>query len=831
MRLWISQLQFSSSHFLIHARVIALGVVLLGGSSASGGQARITVDTGGSEVAVPPTLHGIFFEDINYGADGGLYGELVQNRSFEHREPLYAWTQISRGGAQGRLTIESDMPLNANNRNFLRIHVTQSGEVGFGAVNGGFDGIPLREGERYLLSVFARRRAGEATPLRVSLETGDGQVVGLATFTNLTRSWEKYEAVFTSKASSANGRLVLLLTSPGAADIDMVSLFPEKTFKGRRNGLRTDLGQALADMKPGFLRFPGGCIVEGKDYANAYRWKDTIGDVSERKENWNLWQDGHSPEYSQTYGLGFFEYFQFCEDIGAEPVPVLNCGMTCQARQGRPVPLDELSPWVQDALDLVEFANGSTSTEWGRRRADLGHQEPFHLKYLAIGNEQWLQGYFDRYDIFYRALKEKDPELKLISSAGPFPNDRLWHFAWDKFHSGTPADVVDEHYYVPPRWFFENVERYGSYDRKGPKIFVGEFAGHDANRHNNLRSALSEAAYMTGLLRNAAVVEMASYAPLFGKINHAQWRPDLIWFDNSRVLLTPNYYAQMLFSRNRPQAVLPTRVEAPTNVADTHGMVGVGTWKTRAEFKDVRVVSATGATLFQSDFGKGRHEWQTVGGDWQTIDGALRQSDGGENIRAVTGNASWHDYTLSLRARKLSGEEGFLVLFSTPNVGSPVWWNLGGWSNTEHGFQGGGLPEERVKGSIEAGRWYDIRVELRGSTVKGYLDGVLVQSAEIKPVATLYAVAGRESSEGHFVLNVVNPFDDPLDTTVSFTGLKHLTTSGETSVLTSGSADDENSFESPDKVFPRTVTINITGPEFRHTFPANSLTILHLKSD
>jgi alpha-L-arabinofuranosidase len=792
--------------------------------------ASITVQADAPGTAVASTLHGLFFEDINYAADGGLYAELIQNRSFEHREPLYGWSPVARGGAQGHLTVESEAPLNANNRNFLRIHVATPGEEGFGAMNRGYDGIALGAGERYRFSVYARRRAGEIAGIRVLLEDDAGQELAATNFASVPSSWRQYEALFIAPRATVNARLSLLATTSGAVDVDMVSLFPEKTFKGRRNGLRADLAQALADLKPGFLRFPGGCIVEGKDYANAYRWKETIGDIAERKQNWNVWQDRQSPQYSQTYGLGFFEYFQLCEDLGAEPVPVLNCGMTCQARQGRPVPLDEIGPWVQDALDLIEFANGPASSEWGGRRAALGHPDPFGLTVLAVGNEQWQQGYFDRYDVFYRAIKAKHPEIRLISSAGPLPNDALWQFAWNKFRSGTPADVVDEHYYVAPRWLLENIDRYDTYDRKGPKIFVGEFAAHEASRRNSLRSALAEAAYMTGLLRNADVVEMASYAPLFARIGHAQWRPDLIWFDNARVLLTPNYYAQALFAQNRPDWVFPCQVEAPIDTPCPKGQIGVGTWKTRAEFKDIHVTAPDGKVLFESDFSKELGPWTTAGGQWAPAEGALRQDADQENARALAGDPIWTDYDLTLRARKLSGEEGFLVLFHATGLDSTVWWNLGGWGNTAHAFQGGGLNEDRVQGSIDTGRWYDIRIELRGGTVKAYLDSRLIQQGELKPVSTLYAAAGKSRRSKEVILEVVNVSDLPRETSVSLNGVNRVASPATLSVLT-GNPEDENTIGAPPKVAPRISSIGISGPRFQHTFPANSISVLRLKAE
>ena len=811
-----------------------LGLLMTGLTVVAAEPRSIVVGADQPGIPVASTMHGLFFEDINYGADGGLYAELVQNRSFEHREPLYSWTEAFRDGAEGRVVVEDESPLNANNTHFLRIFVNKPGTNGCGVMNSGFDGIALHKGDRYLFSIYARQRAGRNNALRIVLEHDAGQSIVSTEISGLGTSWKKFETTLTSSATVTNARLELLATAEGVVDVDMVSLFPEKTFKGRPNGLRADLAQTLADMKPGFLRFPGGCIVEGRDFNNMYRWKDTIGDVAERKQNWNVWQDRRSPQYSQTYGLGFFEYFQFAEDIGAEPLPVINCGMCCQARQGRFVPLAELDPFVQDALDLIEFANGPATSDWGAKRVAMGHPAPFNLKYLAVGNEQWQQDYFDRYIVFYRAIKAKYPEIQIISSAGPFASDAHWRFAWEKFRSGTPADVVDEHYYVPPHWLLENVDRYESFKRNGPKIFVGEFAAHDGGaRRSTLRAALAEAAYMTGLWKNADVVIMASYAPLFGKFGHDQWHPNLIWFDNTRVMLTPSYYAQALFAQNRPDIALPVKVEAPVEELQPHGMIGVGTWNTQAEYKDVRVTAPDGRVLYESDFSKGTEGWRTTGGDWSVADGALQQKGGGENIRAVTGDPSWTDYTLTLKARKLGGEEGFLVLFHTRDADNPVWWNIGGWRNTEHALQGEGVVEERVRGSIELNRWYDIRIELKGSSVKAFLDDKLIHEAQCKPAASLFAGAGFKGAGAakELVLSVVNVSSEPCETTVQLQGVSRVTKAAHLTVLTSTDPSDVNSLDAPNTVKPVTQDVQISGPSFNRVFPANSLSVLRIKTE
>jgi alpha-L-arabinofuranosidase len=523
---------------------------------------KITVALDDPGHAVSPMLHGIFFEDINYAADGGLYAELVQNRSFEHAESLYAWSTVNRGGA-GEVAIETDAPLNAKNPHYARLAVRDAGKA-FGLANDGFGGIAVTAGENYLVSLRARG----TTPLRVAIEDETGRPLGECRFDGLTAEWEKFDGTIRASGPATHARLVVLATAAGRVDLDMVSLFPEHTFKQRRNGVRADLAQMLVDLKPAFMRFPGGCIVEGMDLPNRYQWKDTIGDIAERPQNWNRWQDAirgqTAPQYYQTYGLGFFEFFQLCEDLGCEPVPILNCGMACQYQSKQLVPLAQLDPFVQDALDLVEFANGPVTSPWGSKRAAMGHPEPFGLKLLGIGNEQWGEDYFARYQIFAAALRRTHPEIQLVSGAGPGVDDGSWKLAWDKFRGGTPADVVDEHYYRPPQWFLENATRYDAQPRTGPRVFAGEFAAHDGRgRRPTLRAAISEAAFMTGLVRNSDLVAMSSYAPLFAKAGAFQWQPDLIWFDNTHAYGTASYFVQALFSRNRPDVAVPVTIDGP----------------------------------------------------------------------------------------------------------------------------------------------------------------------------------------------------------------------------------------------------------------------------
>ena len=565
---------------------LAASLLVLGSNLQAAEPLTITIRADQPGVSINPAMWGVFFEDINLGADGGLYAEMVKNRSFEFPDPMMGWSRLAMGNSRGTLEISTQSPFDEQNPHYLKL--SSDGTGLFGVSNEGFRGMGVRQGETYEFS--ARIRAG--TPesalsktqpgptLSFALVGADGKTLATASLRGFSTTWKKYSTKLTATATDPKAHLNLFLDGRGALDLDMVSVFPRHTWKNRPGGLRADLVQKLADLRPGFVRFPGGCIVEGHYLTNRYQWKTTIGAPEKRKLIINRWNDEfkHRPalDYYQSFGLGFFEFFQLCEDIGAEPLPILNCGMACQFNSGELVPLDKLEPYIQDALDLVEFANGSASSPWGSRRAAMGHPAPFNLRLLGVGNEQWGPQYFERYPRFPAALKARYPDIQLVSSAGPSPADDRFKFAWEKLR-GLNADIVDEHCYAPPAWFLENATRYDNYDRTGPKVFMGEYAAQSVatvspDNRNNLECALAEAAYMTGLERNADVVRMASYAPLFAHVDGWQWTPDLIWCDNLRVYGTPNYYVQQLFSRNRGESVLPTRItglESSAGVAAT----------------------------------------------------------------------------------------------------------------------------------------------------------------------------------------------------------------------------------------------------------------------
>lgn len=563
----------------------------------------IAVDT--REPGAVPMRLGVFFEDINYGADGGLYPERVKNRSFEFPEPLMGWTQVPASGAGGEVVVLSEDPLGPTNTRYVRFNSLPGGGRS-GLVNEGFFGMGVRQGQEFRFSLQARAPRGASAVLRVELVSPAERVLGRETVAVSGGDWTRYAATLQAYATEPKARLRLLHTDGPALDVDMVSLFPTDTWKQRPNGLRSDLVEWLAELKPAFVRFPGGCIVEGRYLSTRYQWKRTIGPVEQRDLLINRWNDEFkhrpAPDYFQSFGLGFFEYFQLCEDLGAEPLPILNCGMACQFNSNELVPLDQLDPYIQDALDLIEFANGPADSPWGSRRARMGHPKPFGMRLLGVGNEQWGPQYLERYMAFARVLKAEHPEIQLIASAGPRPDDELFHYLWPRLRE-LRADIVDEHCYAKPEWFFNNAGRYDGYDPSGPKVFMGEYAAQSDKtvsvlNRNDWNCALAEAAYLTGLERNSAVVTMSSYAPLFGHEEGWQWRPNLIWFDNLNSYGTPSYYVQQLFSRHRGDAVLPVWTHGQDIPSfQQPGLYATATLDTPADEVIVKVVNSAAEPL------------------------------------------------------------------------------------------------------------------------------------------------------------------------------------------------------------------------------------------
>ncbi|MDH6432942.1 alpha-L-arabinofuranosidase [Streptomyces sp. SAI-144] len=788
----------------------------------------ITVAPAARGPKIDDTMYGVFFEDINRAADGGLYAELVQNRSFEYSTadnssytPLTSWTVSGAGQV-----VNDDGRLGERNRNYLSLG------AGSSVTNAGYNtGIHVDEGKKYDFSVWARADAG--TVLTVSLQDADGTLATARKVTVTKDGWAQYRATFTATGTSSDGRLTV--ASSAAAALDMVSLFPRDTYRGEPNGLREDLAEKIAALQPGFVRFPGGCLVNTgsmEDYSAAsgwqrqrsYQWKDTIGPVEQRATNANVWG------YNQSYGLGYYEYFRLSEDIGAMPLPVVPALVTGCGQNKAVVDEALLKRHIQDTLDLIEFANGPASSTWGKVRAKMGHPKPFHLTHIEVGNEENLPNeFFARFKEFRAAIQAKHPDIQVISNSGPDDSGTTFDTAW-QLNKDAKVDMVDEHYYNSPQWFLQNNDRYDSYDRNGPKVFLGEYA----SQGNTFKNGLTEAAFMTGLERNADVVKLASYAPLFANEDYVQWRPDLIWFNNHASWNSANYEVQKLFMTNVGDRVVPsTATGTPSLLAPITGAVGLSTWATTAAYDDVRVTGADGNTLLTDDFSGDASRWtHTGGGSWSVQDGQYVQTDvNAENTMVSAGDPSWHDYDLKVKATKKAGKEGFLVAFGVKDTGNYYWWNIGGWNNTqsavEQAVDGGKSTLISKAGSVETGRTYDIDVKVRGRQVTLYLDGQEWGSfTDDKPAEPFRQVVTKDQKTGDLIVKVVNAQNTAARTAIDLGGAK---VASKARVTTLAAGPDAVNSETATAVAPVKSTFDGVAGKFSYTFPANSITFLRIR--
>jgi alpha-L-arabinofuranosidase len=785
----------------------------------------ITVDPKTKGAKIDDTMYGVFFEDINRAADGGLYSELVQNRSFEYSTADHAsYTPLTSWATTGTAkTVNDDGRLHERNRTYLTL------DGGSSVTNSGYNtGISVEKGKVYNFSLWAR--ADQASALTVTLADADGALAEARKVT-ARGGWAKYTAKFTATRTSTTGRLTVAAAGPVA--LDMISLLPRDTYKG--HGLRRDLAEKIAALDPSFVRFPGGCLVntgsmEGYDEASgwqrkrSYQWKDTIGPVEQRATNANFWG------YNQSYGLGYYEYFQFSEDIGAMPLPVVPALVT-GCGQNKATDDDALlKRHIQDTLDLIEFANGPVTSEWGKKRAKMGHPKPFNLTHLGVGNEENLPNeFFERFKQFRAAIEAKYPDITVISNSGPDDSGSTFDTAWKLNREGN-VDMVDEHYYNSPQWFLQNNDRYDSYDRNGPKVFLGEYA----SQGNAFKNALSEAAFMTGLERNADIVKLASYAPLLANEDYVQWRPDMIWFNNHASWNSASYEVQKLFMRNVGDRVVPSKATGTPSVSGPiSGAVGLSTWATSAAYDDVKVTAADGSALLTDDFSGDASKWtHTGGGSWSVQDGQYVQTDeAAENTMVSAGDPAWHDYDLQVKATKKSGKEGFLVAFGVKDTGNYYWWNLGGWNNTqsavEQASDGGKSTLISKAGTIETGRAYDIDIKVRGRQVTLYLDGKEWGSfTDDKPAEPFRQVVTRDAKTGDVIVKVVNAQAADARTAIDLGGLK---TSKKAAVTTLKAAPDAVNSETETPVAPVRSTFEGVTSKFTYTFPANSVTFLRIK--
>lgn len=811
-------------------------------TAAAGAQAQVTinVDANDKGAKVSPTLYGIFFEEINHGGEGGLYAELLRNRSFEdkmprHRRPQAAdaparrnaipgWSAV--GGAQISLT--QDGLLNSAQGNALHVK-TAKGQTA-GIQNEGFWGINAVQGRTYQLSFWLRAAKSFKGTLTARLTDSTGQVSYAETKIPATvgKKWTKLTASFTSQYNDPAARFQLLVSQAAELDFDVVSLFPP-TYKNRPNGCRPELASMLADLRPRFMRFPGGCYVEGQQSPdNAFRWERTIGPIEERPGHQNVnWG------YRVTDGFGFHEMLQLSEDLGAEPLFVVNVGIW----HGGFTPVDSLQPWIDECLNAIEYANGPVNSKYGALRAKNGHPQPFNLKYLEIGNEnnqpdpsQQSDRYYDRYKLFQDAILAKYPDMHCIG------NVVAWGDDYPKWESDVPCELLDEHYYRTPQWFAGKFHHYDSYERGKHQIYVGEYAvTQNFGVNGNLTAGLGEAVFMMGMENNSDVVAMASYAPIFVNENHQGWRPDMIRFNASQACGTPSYYVQKLMAENVGTQMLNVRQQNPYDSIRAREatkarpmQVGLGSWISEASFRDMQVTATQ-----VGDNGLG-NELQPMRGDWEQQNGELvKQKSHRDNCVAIYGKTFTADkYTYTLKTRKDGGEEGMLVVFNYEDEDNYCWLNLGGWGNTQHAIEqtidGGRQPIAAREGSVETGRWYEVRVEVDGDSVACFLDGELLLATRLpEPPQNIFSNAAIDDETGETIVKIVNMGGESTTAQLRLNGLGH--SQARVIRLTSASGKDENSLAAPTHVYPTEQRLSPTADGVELTVPAHSLNIVRVK--
>lgn len=810
--------------------------------------ATLDIDGDGAGAEINPDMFGIFFEDINYAADGGIYAELVRNRSFEFNHVdnasftgMTAWSVADRSGGGTTATVVDDAGrLNPMNRNYLRLDAAAAGD---GVRNTGFnDGIVVEAGESYDAYVWARSTIAQTLTLRVEDAAGAAIHATGEVAVDGSDTWKRYDVALTATGTTNAGRVAVLAGAASTIRLDMVSVMPHDTWVGPVNGrsvLRKDLAERVAAMDPGFVRFPGGCVTnvgtfrsyEESGYTDrqrTYQWKETIGPVEERPTNKNFWG------YNQTYGIGYLEYFELAEDLGAEPLPVLSvgangCGSTIPEMKDQA----QIDRWVQDTLDLIEFANGGTDTEWGAIRAELGHPEPFGLEMIGLGNEENTTTFEANFPQFKEAVEAAYPDIAIISNSGPDDAGTRFDTLWD-FNRQQDVDMVDEHYYNDPDWFLDNHHRYDDYDRDGPKVFLGEYA----SRGNTFNNALVEAAYMTGLQRNADIVRLASYAPLLANEDHVQWSPDAIWFDNDESWESADWQVQKMFGNNVGDQVVPSTFDGAVNAPqDVRGGVFLSTWNTSAAYDNVVVTdNETGETLFDDDF-TDASRWSPQAGSWAVAGGRYVQSSttttDARSIATGAYDQDWSNYTLELDATKLSGAEGFLVGFAATGTNEFYWWNLGGWTNTRSVLQraNGGSANEVVAlegDSVATGTTYHLKVVVDGTTIRLYRDGELQLTYDQTDASEqLFQVVTRDEATGDLVAKVVNTSTKVVRARVRVSDVG-IEPEGTVTTLTSPSRSASNTKADPTLIWPRERPVRGLSEDFEYEFPASSVTFLRM---
>lgn len=802
---------------------------LLASSLAANAQVKINVDAANPGIKVSPNLYGIFFEDINHAADGGLYAELISNRSFEDSDnAIPTWRTSASNGASITSQLVSKALLNNAQGKALQITVKADKAATASLINEGFWGINAVQGRTYKLSLFAK--GNYKGGLKARLISADGKTVYAETTVDaaIGKKWNKYTAELTANANDLKAQFELVFDGKGTVTLDVVSLFPP-TFMNRPNGLRPDLAQLLYNIRPKFVRFPGGCYVEGQESPeNAFHWEKTIGPIEQRPGHKNVnWR------YRTSDGMGFDEYLQLAEDLNAKPLYVVNVGLW----HGGMTPVDSIQPWIDECMNALEYANGPVTSKYGALRAKNGHPEPYNIEYLEIGNENnqpdpALQSdhYYERFKKFKDAVLAKYPNMHLIGNVVAWGDDNP---TWDSKES---VELLDEHYYRNPAWFAENFNKYDTYNRKGSEIYVGEYAVTQGfGNMGSLDAALGEAVYMMGIENNSDIVTMASYAPIFANLNDRMWAPDMIQFTSDKVFGTPSYYVQNLMANNVGTRVLKVNQTNPYKYGDVQVKpavcrVGMGTWGTQVSFEDKGYTDANGNALPMT-----LQELPTdVRGDWKVDGNIIKQTSNGEScIRLNPGEITSEGYIYKVRARKDAGNEGFLLIFNYVDDKNYCWLNLGGWNNTQHGIEqivdGAKGQVATVSGNIETGRWYDIELKVKGDSIFASLDGKEIFASKLRAntLPGVFSTATLDENTGEVILKVANTSSENTTAEICLQG--KTISNAKLIRLSAKNGKEENTIDNPTNVYPTETFVTTSTDGAVVEIPANSLNIFRLK--
>jgi alpha-N-arabinofuranosidase len=826
--------------------------------------ATITIDASKKEAPVSPNLNGIFFEEISHAGEGGLYGELIQNRGFEEanipagmtlvnnfivppqtpgftlpgnavsgwkmewpiKTDYPAWSFKASGSGNLRVSRTGISPLNNTTPHSLQVDISKADKNNtIQIINEGFWGINVIKGDSYKLNFYLRSNKYKGD-IKAMLQSDDGSILASYTFSSATnKEWKKYSAVLTATKADAKAKFILLFNNTGSVWLDFVSLFPSKTFMNRPNGMRKDLAQYIADLKPSFIRWPGGCFVEGITIQSAPDWKNTIGPVEKRAETYSPWG------YYTSNGFGYKEYLQFCEDIGASALYVFNAGVSCEYRSGTFIANDSLQPYIQNALDAIEYAIGPVTSKWGKVRAAAGHPKAFPFKYVEVGNEQSGPRYAERYNRFYDAIKAKYPQIEIMASMGigdvnNYTTKQMEHI-----------DYVDEHAYKAAGWTFTHFNHFDKYPRGKWKMYVGEYATNGGVGAGNMEASLNDAVYIMSMEKNGDLVKMSSYAPLLVNTNDVDWPVNLINFDDAKSFARISYYAIKMFNANKPTVNLATDVkiiQSEIKQPQFSGGIGLATWDTKVEYKDIEIIQ-NGKEVFKSDFINDLDSWEMLRGKWEVQDSALAQIANGAQQFAMLRDKRFDTYTLKLKAKKLSGYNAFIIPFAVKDSNTFYRAHIGGYVNrvsmfekVTNGYDVNNMSATvNLPDTIAANRWYDIELQVGLDTVKCFLDGKLLMT--YTEPDKLFAISGKDEKNGDIILKIVNAYNAEIPVNVGFQNSFPIQPSSELITLSAPNLTDENSFEQPEQYIPKRRYVETTGKSLSLTLKRHSINTIRLK--